>query len=257
MKLKDYVTLGNLACGFSAVIVLFFDYFDLACYLIYFGFVFDVLDGLTARLTKQYDKFGAELDNLCDLFTYSVAPSFILYYAFAHLAGYHTWIAASLGFVYVAIGTVRAARYNVRRAEFPGFFIGLPRPVAAMALVALLQSAVFKQLGPLVSGHLYLLAVGVLALICWAMMTTVPFIGHHGRKFKGWIRFGAYFFLISVPVSLPIGFLAEYPPLFFDVLLFNLLCYLALGHFVIPRDEARGVREFITRWKAMDGTPQT
>ena len=48
MKLKDYVTLGNLLGGFAAVIALMHDQFTLACALIYVAYAFDVLDGLVA-----------------------------------------------------------------------------------------------------------------------------------------------------------------------------------------------------------------
>lgn len=250
MKLKDYVTLGNLACGFASVIALMFQKFDLACYLVLGGFFFDVFDGIVARLTHQTDKFGAELDNLCDLITYSIAPGFIIYYAFYNIAHYPLAVAGFLGFLPIAIGTVRAARYNVRRAEFSGFFIGLPRPAAAFFIMALFNSAIFQEL-PMGSKALYAVPAALIVAICFMLMSTIPFVGHHGRKFTGWLRFGMWFFLLSMPISLGLGFLIGYPQLFFDDLTFCMLIYFFVSHLAVPKEEATAVRAFVKEWKAM------
>ncbi len=38
--------------------------------------VFDALDGYVARLSRTASDFGAQLDSLCDLVTFGVAPGF-------------------------------------------------------------------------------------------------------------------------------------------------------------------------------------
>ena len=48
--------------------------------------IFDALDGFVARVTKTASAFGAQLDSLCDLVTFGVAPGFLVY-AIAHDAG--------------------------------------------------------------------------------------------------------------------------------------------------------------------------
>ena len=40
--------------------------------------VFDALDGYIARLAKSASEFGAELDSLCDMVAFGVAPAFLL-----------------------------------------------------------------------------------------------------------------------------------------------------------------------------------
>ena len=47
-----------------------------ASLLIFFGMVFDMLDGSAARLTNQTSEFGAQLDSLCDAISFGVAPAF-------------------------------------------------------------------------------------------------------------------------------------------------------------------------------------
>lgn len=252
MKLKDWVTLGNLLCGFASVIALFHHEFKWASYLILFGYVFDALDGVVARLTKQFNKFGGELDALCDFITYSIAPSYLVYYAFYHHAGYPLWAAVFIGFVPTAAGAVRAARYNVRRAEFPGFFIGLPRTAFALLVIALLNSSLFNYLGRYVSEYLYLIPLGMILVITWFLLSLKPFVGHHDHDWGGWIIFGMWWFLISIPVGLLGGWLLfDDPGLVFDALLFDLIVYTCLADYVIPKDKLSAVRAYVKEWDAM------
>ena len=252
MKLKDYVTLGNLLCGMAVPVALMHHRFDLGCYLIILGWVFDALDGAVARLTKQFNKFGGELDNLCDLVTYSVAPGFLIFYAFYYVADYHIVFASAIAFLPVAVGTVRAARYNVRRAEFPGFFIGLPRTAFALVMVALLQSSLFQFLGRFVSTYLYLIPAAIIIIISYLLMSTRPFIGHHSHKWGGLIRFGIWWFVISIPVGVFGGWLLfGYPGLVFDVLLFDLLVYMLLGNLAVPPKLLAEVKAYVKEWEAM------
>ncbi|MBM4355131.1 MAG: hypothetical protein FJ109_15340 [Deltaproteobacteria bacterium] len=252
MKLKDYVTLGNLLSGLLSIVALFHHRFDLASYLVLAGFVFDVLDGLVARLTHQFNKFGSELDNLCDMVSYSVAPGFLLFYAYYYQAGFPLWVAAAVGFLPVCVGTVRAARFNVRRAEFPGFFIGLPRTAFALFMVSLLNSSVFQDLGRLVS-WLYAVPTVLVAIISYLMISTHPFVSHHSRKFRGMLRFGMWFFLVSLPVGLVGGWLLlDDPMLVFDFLLFDQLIYLLLSNTVVPPEEMKAAKAYVREWLAME-----
>jgi len=252
MKLKDWVTLCNLLCGVGSVVSLIEGRFDLGCYLVILGFLFDAADGLVARLTKQFNKFGGELDNLCDLVTYGLAPGFLVYHAFHAIAGYPIPAALAMAFLPVAAGTVRAARYNVRRAEFPGFFIGMPRTAFALFIVALFQSSLFRYLAPLLEGYLYAVPA---ALIVWAsfmLLSLRPYVGHHNRKWKGWIRFGMWWFLLSIPVGFFGGWLVfNDPAIVFDVLLFDLLVYFLLSNLILPKELKAEVTAYIKEWKAM------
>jgi CDP-diacylglycerol--serine O-phosphatidyltransferase len=251
MKLKDYVTLGGLACGLLSIVALMFNRFDLASYMIVLAYVFDFLDGLVARLTKQFNKFGSELDNLCDMISCSIAPGFLIFYAFYNIADYPLWAAAAVMFLPVAAGTVRAARFNVRRAEFPGYFIGMPRTAFALIMVALLNSALFHSLGPLLSGYMYLVPLAIIVAISWEMVSLRPYVGHHNRKFTGWLRFGVWFWLLSIPLSFGLGWLLDYRSLIFDVVLFDLACYVFLAPLVLSKKEVRAYWEYIGKWKQM------
>ena len=49
-----------------------------SAWLIFLAMVFDALDGYIARLAKSASEFGAELDSLCDMVAFGVAPAFLL-----------------------------------------------------------------------------------------------------------------------------------------------------------------------------------
>jgi CDP-diacylglycerol--serine O-phosphatidyltransferase len=105
-------------------------------WLILLAMVFDALDGYVARLAKTSSDFGAQLDSLCDLVTFGVAPGFLLVkmcpqFAFLHREA--VWVIAAS---YVACAALRLARFNVETAEDDDHmhFSGLPSPAAAAAI---------------------------------------------------------------------------------------------------------------------------
>jgi CDP-diacylglycerol--serine O-phosphatidyltransferase len=106
--------------------------------LIFLGMVFDLLDGQLARLTKQVSKFGAELDSLCDMITFGVAPVFIML-AYYGTESSHQRLVWGIGAWFTACAALRLARYNVADADqkATGVFQGLPSPAAAGTVASL------------------------------------------------------------------------------------------------------------------------
>lgn len=105
----------------------------LAGWLIFLAMIFDALDGHVARLAKTTSDFGAELDSLCDVVTFGVAPAFLLVkmcpgFTFNH--NQMVWIIAA---AYVCCAALRLARFNVETDEEDDHmnFSGLPSPAAA------------------------------------------------------------------------------------------------------------------------------
>jgi CDP-diacylglycerol--serine O-phosphatidyltransferase len=129
LKTKDYLTLGNAASGFLAVVLAFpYGYFASAA-LILLAVVFDVLDGMIARKTKSHDEFGKQLDSLADAVSFAAAPAVVisLYYGLDLLV-----VLASLFFVFC--GILRLAKFNIQKQN--GFYYGLPSPLAALVVMA-------------------------------------------------------------------------------------------------------------------------
>ena len=105
-------------------------------WLIFLAMVFDALDGYVARLSRTASDFGAQLDSLCDLVTFGVAPAFLLVKMCPHFAFFHreaVWVIAAS---YAACAALRLARFNVETSDEDEHlhFSGLPSPAAAAAI---------------------------------------------------------------------------------------------------------------------------
>lgn len=130
----NFFTLMNLFSGFLSIIHVLEGELEIAAWLIVIAGAFDALDGFMARLTNTSSEFGIELDSLCDLVSFGVAPAFLLY-SFT-LYDFNT-MGMLLAAIPVLCGAVRLSRFNVEaKVEDSAFFSGLPIPVQAIMMAA-------------------------------------------------------------------------------------------------------------------------
>ncbi|HFQ88674.1 MAG TPA: CDP-diacylglycerol--serine O-phosphatidyltransferase [Desulfobulbus sp.] len=123
------LTCASLFSGFYSIVASINGHFFAAAVAILVAAVFDGLDGRVARLTGTTSRFGMELDSLCDLVSFGVAPAILAYLWALTPYGRYGWLAA---FLYVATTALRLARFNSQSEETPGHdFVGLPCPAAA------------------------------------------------------------------------------------------------------------------------------
>jgi CDP-diacylglycerol---serine O-phosphatidyltransferase len=151
------LTLGNLICGFFAIVVaaridkpdvlslsvsenITADALELmrSGWLIFLAMVFDGLDGYVARLARTTSDFGAQLDSLCDLVSFGVAPGFLLVKLCPQFTLVHSqavWIIAA---AFAACAALRLARFNVETTDDDEhlYFSGLPSPAAAAVIAS-------------------------------------------------------------------------------------------------------------------------
>lgn len=127
--LPSMLSIGNLFCGFYAIIAIYKYDYSKAAVAILIALVIDFLDGAVARIAKATSDFGVELDSLADLISFGVAPG-MLAYAFAMKPfGRIGWLAA---FLFAACGALRLARFNIQTKKLDKrYFVGLPIPAAA------------------------------------------------------------------------------------------------------------------------------
>jgi len=156
--LPSLLTLSNGLLGFAAIAVatrqepIFADALSnqaLAVWLIVGGMLCDMLDGRVARMTHLTSDFGGQLDSMCDIISFGVAPAMIMLRTTV-LALHETlgvevhrtferaiWCCAA---TYVACAVVRLARFNVENEPDESAhmdFKGLPSPGAAAGLLSL------------------------------------------------------------------------------------------------------------------------
>lgn len=149
--LPSLITILNGVCGFAAIAFAGKADFAKAGYMILLAMIADMLDGRVARMSHSTSGFGGQLDSLCDIISFGVAPAFlilkILEHKFAGLAESGSvipdflerffWLTAA---AYISCAAIRLARFNVENEEDESAhmsFIGLPTPAAAGVIVSL------------------------------------------------------------------------------------------------------------------------
>lgn len=133
------LTLGNLACGFSATLAAAgFETAvgagpQVAGWLIVAAMTLDGLDGAIARRFGATSQFGVQLDSLADVVSFGVAPAALVVSAFELPSSF----AKLAALVYLSGAALRLARFT---SEPPtAFFAGLPSPAAAAVIVVALM----------------------------------------------------------------------------------------------------------------------
>lgn len=124
-------TMGNMACGFYALLSAHRGEFTVAASAIILGIIFDGLDGRVARLVHGESAFGVEFDSLSDFLTFGVAPAHMMY-AFI-LKDYGAW-GYPMAFLFALCSALRLARFNAVAHDTGGSktdFTGLPAPAGA------------------------------------------------------------------------------------------------------------------------------
>ena len=134
--LPTLITLGNAVCGMMSIFACIQKNWEAAGFWILGGMVFDALDGKVARATGTASQFGAQLDSLCDVLTFGVAPAAVVWYAtldrFPNLIPHHMVTVACVFYALAAV--IRLARFNIETSSDLNShleFNGLPSPAAA------------------------------------------------------------------------------------------------------------------------------
>ncbi len=128
--LPNMITTMNIFFGFFSVIRAINEDYTMAAYAIIAAAIFDLLDGRVARITRSTSSFGRQYDSLCDLISFGIAPSLLLFLWALQPYGRLGWLAS---FFYLACTALRLARFNSDSslAKEDRFFIGLPSPISA------------------------------------------------------------------------------------------------------------------------------
>lgn len=98
-----------------------------ATYCVMICVILDGLDGKLARYLEADNEFGATLDTLADFTSFAIAPSLLIYLTFPHER--LLWIGSLVFAISMAL---RLARFAQSKAQYEGFFIGVPAPAGAL-----------------------------------------------------------------------------------------------------------------------------
>lgn len=170
----SFFTLMNLFCGFLSIILVADGNLVLGAWLIALAGLFDALDGVMARLANATSEFGLELDSICDVVSFGVAPGFLIYSYGLNILGIPGIILSALPPI---CGAIRLARFNVdaKSAEIEDFR-GLPIPAQAFMLAAFVLT--FVNVPELFEGFEHGVAgilIPIVVIISFLMVSTIPF----------------------------------------------------------------------------------
>jgi CDP-diacylglycerol---serine O-phosphatidyltransferase len=181
--LPNLFTVSSIFLGFYALVLCAGDATPQQLYqaalAIFFAQFFDAFDGRVARMTKTQSDFGVQLDSLADVVSFGAAPALLVYkWALAPLGFFGLFVS----FSFAACGALRLARFNVlaQRGDKGSsrFFVGLPIPLAAGTIVALVI-AHYRQFGSTTDPATRVPVAIVVLLLSFLMVSTIRY-----RTFK-------------------------------------------------------------------------
>ncbi len=202
--LPSALTVFNLSLGFLSIFATVRADFRLAGWLIVTAAVLDGLDGLIARATRTNSAFGVELDSLADAVSFATSTAILTALStekdFGHLS-------PALGFIFMAAGLWRLARYNVLQTKHKdrANYLGLTVPSAAVFIVSLILN--FSQSAASFLYHHYLLSSAVI-LVAFLMISRIRYPNFLSHRF--WRRPGLPHGLLLASI---VGGLYFYPEL--------------------------------------------
>ncbi len=162
-------TIGNVFCGYLAIIFAFEGRYTDACWVILLGAFLDFLDGSIARFTRSVSEIGVQLDSFADFISFGIAPAVLLYSLGVYPFGR---VGAIFGLIYIAAGAFRLSRYNFyAEEEKKSYFIGLPIPAAGILVVSYILFS-FYFVDKIILTNLL---TGILMLNSWLMVSGIRY----------------------------------------------------------------------------------
>lgn len=123
--LPNLCTAMNLVFGMCSILSTVQGHLDWGAIFIFLALIADGLDGRTARFFGASSEFGKEMDSLCDLGSFGIAPALLAWTFVLHSYG-SLGVAATIFFA--ICGMWRLTRFNVNAAVVHGYFMGLAIP---------------------------------------------------------------------------------------------------------------------------------
>lgn len=222
--IPNTITAFSLLSGFLSIIFTSKGDFQLAAVMIFAASIFDLIDGIAARLLKTTSQFGVELDSLADVVSFGAAPAFLIY-------SFHFYQLDTIGIVISAMplifGALRLARFNSQLVEIEtkGDFRGLPIPLSAIT-IAMFVYYVHNN-GEFVS-PLYYASIPLIAVLSLAMISNIKYSAFPKLN-RSSLR-GKPIYLLLTIVGLVLTFLTDGTALFYIFL--GIVLFGIFRHFI-------------------------
>lgn len=185
--IPNSITCCNLLSGCISIVLLCNGFVIASGIMIFIAAVFDFFDGFAARLLKAYSPLGAQLDSLCDVVSFGVAPSFIMYYYLNQVVTMEVGgvnVVPFAAFFLAVFAALRLAKFNIDDRQTTSF-IGLPTPAMGIFVASLpftLRHESLSFMSGLLTNPFFLLAIVV--LFSFLMVSEIPFFSLKVKSLK-------------------------------------------------------------------------
>lgn len=172
--LPNACTAANLFFGMLSILSTYEGNFFYASIFILLALIADGLDGRVARALNATSELGKEMDSLCDLGSFGIAPAFLAYAFCMHNYGL---LGKAAAIIFALCGMWRLARFNVNTNVVHGYFMGLAIPAGGCIIAT--TTLLFLEMGihPEKFGLVYPITV---IIVAYLMVSHV-----HYPDFKG------------------------------------------------------------------------
>ena len=167
-------TAANLFFGMLSILSTYEGDYIWASVYIFFALIADGLDGRLARAFGTSSEFGKEMDSLCDLGSFGIAPAFLAYSFCLHNFG---TLGKAAAIIFALCGMWRLARFNVSTDVVHGFFMGLAIPAGGCIVASTTMLFTSLNIHPENFGMVYPITI---IIVAYLMVSHV-----HYPNFKG------------------------------------------------------------------------
>lgn len=155
--------------------------------------IFDVFDGMAARVLNAHSYIGKDLDSLADVISFGVAPSMIMYQLLwsAYMSEPGAMDIPTVvflpAFALAAFAALRLARFNQTNTQQKFYFIGMPVPATGIVVAALPVMMYFEPQYVSFLSNRWVLYI-IIALLAFFMVSNLKFLKwkSSGVGLKAW-----------------------------------------------------------------------
>lgn len=189
--LPNACTAANLFFGMLSILSTYEGNFFYASIFILLALIADGMDGRVARALKATSELGKEMDSLCDLGSFGIAPAFLAYSFCMHNYG---MLGKAAAIIFALCGMWRLARFNVNTNVVHGFFMGLAIPAGGCIIAT--TTLLFLEMGiqPENFGLVYPITVIIIAYLMVSHVHYPDFKGGGEKIFPAAIGFAVAMF---------------------------------------------------------------
>lgn len=201
--IPNFITCLNLFSGCLGVIFAFHGQMEFVALCILLSGVFDLMDGLVARLLGVSSPIGKELDSLADVISFGFLPGMIYYQLILQseslLSPY-----PYLAFLIPIFSALRLAKFNLDERQTEDF-IGLNTPMNTFYVISL--PFIAQSYSEIILNPYFL--TGSILITCYLLISEIRFFSMKFKNFS-WQdnQFRFIFLLISLVLLITLQFSA-------------------------------------------------